>query len=302
MTTCGVLIRGRQARWGTVLPAMRLHALLLIVVGCQSLAAETLSVRADEWYPMNGDPRAEKPGFAIEILREILQDSTDQLDYQVLSWRRSLNLVRRGEIDCVVGAYHSDAPDLVFPQIPLSVDILAFYVPQGSPWRFQGTSSLRDITVGVIGGYSYGAELDTYIQQNRDFLSLHEMQGNDALTKNIAMLMSGRVDTVIDSVVVMRHKLREMELEGLVVEAGRIAQSNGAYMACSPLRSRVPAMLQRLDGGMRKLHESGRLAEIMRDYDALDNMPAPHWFLDPREGAGVTAENAGAGFLQDQNQ
>ncbi|WP_157729877.1 transporter substrate-binding domain-containing protein [Bacterioplanes sanyensis] len=87
-------------------------------------AAQTLSIRSDTWYPMNGDPQADKPGFMIEIAKAIFEPQGITIDYRLMPWERALSEVRAGRIDCVVGAYVEDAPDFVFPEQPWGLIML----------------------------------------------------------------------------------------------------------------------------------------------------------------------------------
>ncbi|MDX1695915.1 MAG: ABC transporter substrate-binding protein, partial [Ketobacteraceae bacterium] len=59
-----------------------------------------LSIRADRWYPMNGDPYAEKPGYMIELARLIMADHGYKVDYRILPWKRALKYVAKGRADC----------------------------------------------------------------------------------------------------------------------------------------------------------------------------------------------------------
>lgn len=42
-----------------------------------------------------------------------------------------------------------------------------FYVKEESTWQFDGIKSLKNVSLGIIDGYSYNEELDAYIEKNK---------------------------------------------------------------------------------------------------------------------------------------
>lgn len=247
-----------QRRW--------IALLVSLLALCAGARAETLSVRADYWYPLNGTPGSERPGFAIEILRRIFSPHGIQLDYQLADWNRSLEMVREGRIHCVVGAYKAEAPELRYPRTPLARDVAAFYVRADSDWRYQGTESLAGVSLGLVAGYGYGHRLDDYIMRHRGDSRLHFMHGQDPLRRNLKKLMRGRVDVLVASPFVMASLLKRMELQEQVREAGRSGHKMPLYLACSPEYEAVDEHLRLFDEGMARLREHGVLAEIYRRY------------------------------------
>lgn len=247
-------------RWGV---SLLLAVSLLAVSPCH---ARTLKVRADHWYPLNGDPQSDRPGFAIEILRRIFTPRDIALDYDLADWSRSLEMVHAGEIDCVVGAYRGEAPGLRFPETPLAWDIAAFYVRADSDWHYQGLESLKSVILGVIAGYGYGDELDRHIADHRGDPGLKFMHGKDPLWRNIKKLIRGRLDVLVESPFVMESLLRRMELSEQVREAGRVGRRTPLYLACSPESGEIDAILSTFDRGMQALRESGELGRILETY------------------------------------
>lgn len=258
-----------------VLRKGRINALaLLLTVPMLGARAETITVRADEWYPVNGVPEAPRPGFAIEILDRIWAAHGYQLDYRIAPWQESLDLARDGAIDCVVGAYVSDAPDLVFPDEHLIVDELAFYVRAGESWRYQGPDSLSGVNVAIIEAYSYGERLNDWFASHENDPSVTVTSGNNALEENIRALLGGQVRTLVDSKLVMSAKIEEMELGGRVESAGSVQERHPVFVACSPEKESSEAYLQVFDQGMREIRESGELGEILQRYNIPSSFSA----------------------------
>ncbi|MGB1222216.1 MAG: substrate-binding periplasmic protein [Alcanivoracaceae bacterium] len=228
--------------------------------------AQSLSVRADYWYPVNGEPDAERPGFAIEILRAIFQPLGIAVDYRLSGWSRSLEMAHIGQIDCVVGAYAGDAPELLYPATAMAVDDTAMYVVTGNNWRYQGLSSLDGLTVGVIADYSYGEQMDAYLAGRFGDPLLQYLHGKHPLERNVQKLLAGRVDVLIESPLVMEAMLGGSPHAGKLVEAGRMNLRQRIYVACSPARDTSAQILTLFDQGMEKLHRQGELRRIMARY------------------------------------
>ncbi len=240
-----------------------------LTLGCSLVRADSISIRSDVWYPMNGDPGSAQPGYMIELAQEIFSKAGHSVDYRLMPWERALSEVRKGAEDCVVGAYKEDAPDFIFPEEHWGMDNSAFYVRTGESWRYQGLSSLDSIKVGVIGGYAYGDEFDQYVNDNANN-NIQTVKGDNSLEKNIKKVVAGRLTTFIDSPLVVSAKLKDMGMEGKIEEAGTLGDPSPMYIACSPAKPASKAYIKLIDEGTRALRASGRLAEIMAKYGLTD--------------------------------
>ena len=244
--------------------AMRWFLLGMALVG--NALADVVRVRADVWYPVNGDPAAVRPGFGIEALGLVWGESGLQLDYQLMSWGRSLSAVRSGAADCVVGAYKQDAPDLRFPTQMLGQDSVGVYVRASDDWSYAGPQSLAGRSVGVIGDYSYGEDLDGWLADEANTPRVEVANGVDALEGNIRKLLAGRVDVLLESPMVMASSMRTLGVTDVVRLAGEGKTATPFYIACSASNPKVTQWLEQFDAGMQRLRESGRWRELRASY------------------------------------
>ncbi len=239
---------------------------LLVFTGFAS--ADTITIRADSWYPINGDPGSDKPGYMIELAKKILGDAGHTVDYRLMPWERAVDEVRQGNIDCVVGAYIEDAPDFVYPSESWGLDESRFFVKQGDPWRFEGLDSLANIKLGLIGGYAYGEDFDQYIEANPDVGQF--VKGDNALEKNIKKILGGRITATVESPLVMQAKLKDMGLQADIVAAGNLGEPSDMFIACSPAKSSSKALVELIDTGTQNLRASGELQDILDKYGLPD--------------------------------
>lgn len=232
-----------------------------------SVLADTITIRSDEWYPINGQPGSDRPGFMIELAQRIFSEAGHTVDYQLMPWERAVDSVRAGSFDCVVGAYIEDAPDFIFPDEHWGMDSTGFFVRDESNWQFSGLDSLRSESIAVINGYSYGEELDEMIANSTG--NFQGLGGNDALEKNIRKLEARRVDILIESPSVMLAKLDELGVTGIKA-AGTLGAPTPMYIACSPAKASSAEYVRLVDEGTRRLRASGELSAIMARYGMTD--------------------------------
>jgi len=70
----------------------------------------------------------------------------------------------------------------------------------------------------LIKGYSYGEELNVYFVKNAQ--RVQYVSGNDPHLLNIKKLLAGRFDTLMAGGNVMTYKIKQMGVEGEVVNVG----------------------------------------------------------------------------------
>jgi polar amino acid transport system substrate-binding protein len=232
--------------------------------------ADTVSILSDEWYPMNGNPTSFQPGYMIEIAQVILAKHGHLLDYRLAPWKRSLLEVRQGNADCIVGAYKSDAPDFIYPQLAWGRAEFGFYVPTSSNWIYKGIHTLDDLNLGVISGYTYSPELDRYIARHLINSNVQVISGENALEKNIRKLLARRLDAIVAFKPVMNNELLKLGFQQKVKAAGTVEYSQLMYIACSPRKVSSHYYSKLFSVGIAELRKTGELESILKKYGLKD--------------------------------
>lgn len=232
--------------------------------------SKTISIVADEWYPYNGVPGADKQGFMIDIAVEVFKEKGYTINYKTIPWNRAKKEAKEGTYDAVVGAFKEDVPEFVFPDIELGVSKTVFWVKKESSWKFDGIKSLEKIKLGVIKDYSYGGEFDEYVKKySNDSDRIETVFGDDALPKNIRKIIKGRIDVFIEDLMVCSSELKNLKFTDEIVYAGEMSVDN-VYIAFSPKHPISKHYADILTEGMLKLRESGKLKEILDKYGLKD--------------------------------
>ena len=241
---------------------------MLVLLAWAGLArAETLVIAGDIWCPVNCQPGSERPGIFVELAREIFTEAGIEVQYKALNWARTLQMVRRGELNAAVGAGVEDAPDFLFGATPVASSRSCFFTLPDSTWRFNGTASLAGQRLGVINDYSYGDELNTYIALHHgDSERIQIAAGDTALALNIGKLTHGRVDVVLENAWVMQAMLASQGRAGDLREAGCRAPDVPIYLAFSPVLESSPRYVAIFEQGLQRYRANGRLQALLAAY------------------------------------
>lgn len=246
----------------------------LLFIVCGMIIGDEISIRADEWMPHNGIPGSDKPGYMIEIAQVIFGKKGHTVDYAIFPWNRAVKQARKGKINAVVGAFKTDTPDFIFPDMEQGVSKLAFFVKKGTEWKYTGVDSFKSIILGVIDAYSYGEEIDKYVKDNEESEKLTVIFGEEALEQSVKMLLSDRITVFVEDAAVMQHYLNKINNQEIVL-AGLVGSEEYTpddyiYISFSPKNPKSKEYAKILSDGMKELRASGELEAILKKYGFSD--------------------------------
>jgi polar amino acid transport system substrate-binding protein len=236
------------------------------------LPAQTVSFRADNWYPFNGTPGDAKPGYGVEVLKAVFEKSGGKVDYAVIPWKRAVSEAEKGAINGVIGALKSDTPDFVFPEEPIGMFEPIFFVRKDSAWKFTGMDSLKGKRLGILNGYSYGEKVDAYVKQNQgNAQAIDESTGDNPGEQAIRKLQAGRIDVFVEVGTVFWAQVAKPGLnKDDFMAVGQASDPEPIYVSFSPKKDDAKALAARLTTGIRELRSSGELAKILAKYEVKD--------------------------------
>lgn len=253
---------------------LKRFALAVLLAGTALAApaarADVITLRADEWCPYNCAEDSDKPGYGVEVAKEVFSKAGHTLEYKTMAWARALEECRKGTISAVIGAAKKDAPDLVFPNEVMAVADNSFIVKKGNAWKYAGPASLEKIKLGAIQGYSYDGEVGDYVTANAKNAARVDMVGGDnALEMNLKKLVAGRVDATVDARPVLAYKLMKLNLLDKVDFVGSVDPSQ-TFVAFAPGNPKSKEYAAILDKGIAEMRASGRLKQILDRYGVAD--------------------------------
>lgn len=233
--------------------------------------ANRIIIAADNWCPFNCTPDSQKPGYMVEVAKEIFEQKGYTLEYQILPWARALSHARKGIIHGVIGPYIEDAPDFVFPEQELAMIGFSIFVEKNTDWVYDGIQSLSLISLGVINDYAYNDKIDNYILENMgEFNKIQISSGEVPLKRNIKKVLAGRMDALLESPPVFLYTAAEMGVKDQLKSAGQVVAPKKAYIGFSPRIPNAKKYAAWLSQGIEEMRKSGRLDEILGRYNLKD--------------------------------
>lgn len=248
-----------------------LAAFLVVGLISQSAMADVITLRGDAWCPYNCEPGSAKPGYVIEIAKEVFGKAGHTVDYKTLNWARTLDNVRNGEFVGAIGASKDDGKELLFPKLPIGKSGNTFAVRADDTFEYKDVASLDGKVLAIIDGYGYTDTINDYIAKNKsDSKKITTTPGDGALANNLNKLMAKRADLVIEDGNVLNSEIADMKLDGKVRVLKDPLPASDIYIAFSPKNPKSKEYMEVFDKGVAELRSSGKLAEILAKYNVKD--------------------------------
>lgn len=241
---------------------------LLTLIVVAYAGADTITLVADRWCPLNCIPKSDEPGYVVELARKIFERSGHSIDYILFPWKRAILMTREGQFNGIIGAMREEAEDFIFPSEDVGLRASDFFVRKGNPWRFENIDSLKKVRLGAILDYSYSMELDAYIRDNPNKVDV--ISGDDAIQKSLKKLAAGRIDVFLDQRDVITFTAGKLGLSDQIEFAGSNNLFDPIYIAFSPANPKSAEYAAILARGIRDFRDSGELAKIMARYGLID--------------------------------
>lgn len=209
-----------------------------------------------------------KPGFLVEIAQSAFEPNGHTVEFEALPWKRAIIMVRQNTKNGLVGVIRRNVPDFIFPDEEQAFQQQRFFVNSGNPWKYKGLLSLKQVYIGVIGGYSYG-QMDSYIQKYKYTKFVQEIFGYQSLERNIRKLERNRISVVLEDHIIMNYALKILGKTEQFTEAGSLFGEN-VYISFSPNNPKSIEYATLLSNAMHKIRENGKLEEILNKYGIQD--------------------------------
>ena len=238
---------------------------------------DTILLKSDTWCPYNCALDAKLPGYTIEIAKRIFEKAGHKLKYEIVPWSRALKLVKEDDITAIVGVTRDEGPELIFPDQELGISDLHFFKRKGFDWTFKGVDSLKNVRVGIMGDYEYGAGLDEYFEKNRNTKKVQIIKAKEPLVLNIRKLLRDRIDVIPEDKAVFIYTASSMEVLDKVEDAGvdpinskEGLEESRLYIAFSPKNPKSKQYAKLITDGIEQMRVSGELKEILAKYGLTD--------------------------------
>ena len=231
--------------------------------------AEITIVAPGFWCPFSCKASEGKEGFTIDILRAIFKPLGKTVRYEDLNYSRALLEVRNGKYNATPSTFKNEAPDFIYPKLPISRNRYCFYTNiNHASWDYTGADSLSGHSIGIVQSYSYGALIDDAIKAKIATFEVHS--GSDLTYRMAKKVMLKRMEMFVEDENLVQYTMKsrpDIQLK----EAG-CEDATYAYFALSPKRDESPTLAAEFDQGIKRLHLSGELEKILSVYGLHDWM------------------------------
>lgn len=112
-----------------------------------------------EWFPYTFEDRGEASGFEIEIFKAVMERLNIDTEFQVYPWKRCLHNLKTGDADVLISLLKTPEREkyTYYPDTHISISRTVFFTTTGKNIQFNGSyEELKDFSIGVITGFSYG--------------------------------------------------------------------------------------------------------------------------------------------------
>ncbi|MGO1117282.1 substrate-binding periplasmic protein [Rhodovibrionaceae bacterium A322] len=232
-------------------------------------ARETISVASIDWCPQLCTDQ-QKPGYVMETLEAVFQDSPYDLSIEIFPWSRAISATRSGTRLGLLSPAKAEAPDLRFPQQPVGIQRMCFFTTAKSDWRYSNVDSLQGKFIALAADSSI-EELNDYLRLNPD--RFHTMVYSDRYVATaLRMLENNRIDAFLFTYNTTVSEIARLNLTGKFRSAGCVATTliYFAFTADPTQQDQVSRVMAFFDQKMAELRASGEVARIMQRYGLED--------------------------------
>ncbi|TFH90468.1 substrate-binding periplasmic protein [Vibrio ouci] len=232
---------------------------LLVLPAHAQMPVNVVWTIQDEWPPYVIDS-GNKKGLAHDIISEAFAVQGYQIKNTIKPWSRALREVMTQRFDIALTVWKS-SERLVFLSFsdPYLTNSLVFVTLKGNSFDYSGLSSLNDKRIGVLRGYAYD---DSFLQaENFDRME------SDSLATNVRKLKAKRIDALIADKIFFRWyiKTNQMDINDFEFVAQPLAV-NPLHIAISRDHPKREEILSAFNAGLKALQQSGRIAELIEQY------------------------------------
>ncbi|MCJ8292802.1 MAG: transporter substrate-binding domain-containing protein [Colwellia sp.] len=231
----------------------------------RTIKKEVIHIDAIDWCPQICLDSS-RPGYVIELVKKIFENTQYQLSIHIYPWSRAIKNVTSGKADALLSPAKSEAPNLLYPKLPVGYQQMCFFTLKNSNWHYDGISSLKGLRIGIAADTSI-EELNRYVESHPwqfQFQPYHERY----LAQSIAKLEKDRMDSFLFTKNSTLFALRELRKLDEIKVVGCVSKAP-IYMAFTPVASKqekTSVMMSVFDSKLSAINETHYIKKLMASY------------------------------------
>ncbi|WII71664.1 transporter substrate-binding domain-containing protein [Bdellovibrio sp. 22V] len=239
-------------------------ALLLVFFATDTFAKEEIHLSTGDWSPYISES-LEHQGLIAQLAREAFANAGITMDLGFFPWVRATELSKAGTTDGTIAFVRlKEREKFYYYSDVLYTGQYVFFHLKSRPLKWNNISDLKNITIAATRGY--GGMGEEFIQAEQKGIIKVLRLTSDKQSFN--MLLSQRVDAVpsdLEVGYVYLRKLYGKDAEKFTHNS-RAIQKAEYHLVISKKAKNGPALIEKFNAGLKKLHKSGRYKEIVREW------------------------------------
>ena len=191
--------------------------ILLSLVPGRAFAAEQTVIRVG--YDSNShfirETDGQFYGYGVEYLEKIAEYTGWEYEYvKDSSWLMSLSKLRRGEIDLICTAHHTEerAKEFLYSRMPFGYEVSILYAKADSNISYQDYEAMQGCRIGLLKESYSAGDFERYAQEQQiDYEGIYFNRENDMT----ADLERGKIDMMVVGSRYARSDLKLVDISGL---------------------------------------------------------------------------------------
>ncbi|WP_413580865.1 substrate-binding periplasmic protein [Bdellovibrio sp. HCB288] len=240
-----------------------------------SAKSRVLKIAGDNSCPLNCDPKADGvEGFIVEAAREIFKPLGWNVTYELQPWKRVIANLYAGKVDAALTAVHLNGghdPEGIFTKVPEYTGAVCFYVAANSNWQFNDFSkestSLKTGVLGVIAGYDYPPEMQSYIDAHKHDGKIDVTTSQDGANLAFKKLASGRIDFFLTLDIFAKYRLSRLALTDKVKVNKCPIKKVNLYILFGKKNKNSQELADAWDSSYEAFLKSDKGKSLLRKYD-----------------------------------
>lgn len=201
-------------------------------------------------------------GIDVDIINQIYSGTAFQVEYKIVPWDTSINMVKNGLADIIPAISYSKSREEF---LDFSINYRAesrynFYTIKEKNIFIESLNDLKGKSVGVLAGYTYYPEFDKNSSFSRDFSVKEEIMFNK--------LLKGQVDVIILNSYSAEYFIKKIGLENLIkAENYKHIEFNSSdvKLGYSKIKNNKEA-IELFDKKYPELEKDGTIKKITKKY------------------------------------
>lgn len=235
---------------------------------CQRLAVSRTS---DELPPFSfRDSQQKLTGYRVELIQQLFSRLGCELEILTdLPWKRSLMLLKEGEVDVLMNASKSaERAEFAWFSIPYEQEQLALFVKAGSKLPIKALQDIvsRGYNVGLIRGNHYGDSIHRLLFHPKINRNVVEAIDRQSLRQ---LLLRDRIQLYLDYYPNGDLALQNTAEQHLIVRHPLPPQHIGQVYFMLSRSSVAPAFVSKLNSELSLMLKDGSIEKLRRKYGLL---------------------------------